>query len=175
MNARVLALAALALVAAAGAHAYERFFGRYEGQAITANDGELEPRDVEVSISAAEEGFNVTWTSVIYKANGRVKRAKYSIDFRPSQREGIYRSAMRKNLFGQAVPLDPMRGEPYVWARIEGDTLTVYALHVTDEGGYEMQTYERTLIPEGLVLEYTSVRDGELQRTITGTLARVDG
>jgi hypothetical protein len=79
---------------------------------------------------------------------------------------------MRKDLFGQAVPLDPLEGDPYVWARIDGDTLSVHALLITETGGYELQAYNRTLIEGGLRLEYSRVRDGKVLRTVTGVLTR---
>ena len=28
---------------------------------------------------------------------------------------------MRADVFGNAVPLDPLAGDPYMWARLEGD------------------------------------------------------
>jgi hypothetical protein len=49
----------------------------------------------------------------------------------------------------------------------------MYALLVTDEGGYEMQTYERTLTAGGMDLRYSRIRDGEVLRTITGKLKKV--
>ncbi len=76
-------------------------------------------------------------------------------------------------MFGNAVPLDPLKGDPYVWARVHEDSLTVYALHVLEDGGYEMQTYARTRIPEGLDLKYSRVRDGEILRTVNGILLEV--
>jgi len=45
---------------------------------------------------------------------------------------------MRKDVFGNRALNDPLKGEPYVWARMRGDTLTVYALIVTPDGSYDM-------------------------------------
>src|SRR5581483_11801608 len=73
----------------------------------------------------------------------------------------------------ERVPLDPLRGDPYVWARIQGATLTVSALLITDDGGYEVHVYDRTLIAGGLLLEHSRVRDGAVLQTVTGTLKRV--
>jgi hypothetical protein len=36
-----------------------------------------------------------------------------------------------------------------------------------------MQTYEYTLVPGGLNLRYSRVRDGEILRTVTGKLKKV--
>jgi len=161
-------------MAHAGPPEAEKFYGEYEGGAISNTGGVLRNRDLRVEIRPHGKGFTVRWVSVTRKASGRIKRKEYTIDFYPSRRDNIYASGMRTDMFGNAVPLDPMKGEPYVWARIEGDTLTVYALHVLDDGGYELQTYDRTVIPEGLDLKYSRVRDGEILRTVTGILRRVE-
>jgi len=76
-------------------------------------------------------------------------------------------------VFGNSVPLDPLAGDPYMWARSDGDKFWRYALFVTETGGYEMQTYEYTLGPGGLDLRYSRVRDGEVLRTVTGKLKKV--
>ena len=152
---------------------FEAFFGEYEGQAIT-NQGDIRKRDLRVKILPHESGFTVSWISVTRKSNGKLKRKEYSINFHPTRRSNIYRSGERTDFFGNAVPLDPMEGDPYVWARIHEETLTIYALHVLEDGGYEMQTYERRRIPGGLDLKYSRVRDGEILRTVSGTLAEVE-
>ena len=151
----------------------EAFFGEFEGQAITDQEGELKTRDLRVKISPSKNGFTVNWISVTKRSDGSLKRKEYSVDFLPTRRQNIFRSGQRKNMFGHAVPLDPMQGDPYVWARIYGDTLTVFALHVLEDGGYEMQTYARTRIPEGLDLNYSRVRDGQVLRSVNGILHEV--
>jgi len=100
-------------------------------------------------------------------------RRSLEVEFRPSGRRGIYASAMRTDKFGSPVPLDPLAGEPYVWARVRGDTLTVYSVFVTDDGGYEMQSYDRTLVNAGMELAFTRVADGRPAETITAKLTRV--
>jgi hypothetical protein len=175
MGALVLCATMAAMVSAAGAapEEFAAFLGEYEGEAVSENDGEIRKRDLRVKISHFENGFTVNWISVTKRSNGTLKRKEYSIDFLPTRREHIFRSGERKDFFGNAVPMDPMKGDPYVWARIHDDTLTVYALHVLEDGGYEMQTYVRKRIPEGLSLKYSRVRDGEMLRTVIGTLMEV--
>jgi hypothetical protein len=151
----------------------ERFYGEYQGEAVVGEVGEVAPRDLSVRIDPANGGFRVRWTAVIHRADGEQRRRDLDVIFRPSARAGIYRSAMRRDMFGHDVPLDPMRGEPYVWARLAGDALTVHAMLITEEGGYEMQVYERRLIEDGLSLSYRRVRDGEVLRTVHGHLRRV--
>lgn len=150
------------------------FFGSYEGQSISDPDQGLSKRDLAVRIANAGHGaFVVEWTTITRHADGTPNKKSYAITFMPTPREGIYGSAMRTDKFGASVPLDPLKGEPFVWARIKGRTLTVFALLITHSGGYEMQTYERTLTKTGLHLDFLRLRDGKPLRTITGTLVRV--
>lgn len=164
------------LLAPALAHAmppgFERFFGEWVGEAVSETGGEVETRDIRAKIVPEGKGFSVTWIMVIHKATGKDKRTEHSIKFQPTSRPGIYSSAMRVDTFGNARPLDPLRGDPYMWARTDGSALMIYALIITDSGGYEMHVYERTLTPAGMNLKFSRVRDGEVLRTITGTLKR---
>lgn len=155
------------------AYEYEKFVGEYMGEGVSQSDGELTKRDFSVTITPKGQNFVVTWVSVTRNDDGTLKRKSYTVQFKPKGRSGLYGSAMRSDMFGNQVPLDPLNGEPYVWARIEGDTLFVYAMLITEDGGYEMQTYERTLTPVGMNLTYSRVRDGKMMRTVEGTLKRV--
>ncbi len=80
---------------------------------------------------------------------------------------------MRSGLFGKRVPNDPLKGEPFFWARIVDRTLTIHALYITDDGGYEMQVYERKLDDDGnMELIFKRFRNGEPIRDVTGKLLR---
>ena len=68
---------------------------------------------------------------------------------------------------------DPLVDERFAWARIAKQTLTVHTLVIRDDGGYEMQVYDRALKPTGMDLELTAFRDGEAQRTAKGRLVKV--
>jgi hypothetical protein len=170
LAALLLALPSVSL----GTERYDKFMGEYVGEGISESKSSVRKRDLKVTISPTEDGFNVAWVSVIRKASGKIKRNAYAINFKPSRRGGIYSAAMRTDLFGNQVPLDPMRGDPYVWARIDGDALFVYQMLINEKGGYEMQVYNRALTATGLDLTYSRVRDGEVLRTITGKLKRVE-
>ncbi len=159
--------------AEAAAQSYEKFIGEYEGSGVVDPQGAVQTRDLKVKISNAKNGFKVNWISVSRNKSGKIKRKSYTVEFQSSRRDGIYSAAMRTDLFGNRVPLDPLAGDPYVWARIDGDVLFVYAMLINDEGGYEMQTYERTLTANGMDLSYYRVRDGEILRTITAALKRI--
>lgn len=169
-----IALLLIGLGARAADQTYERFFGEYEGTGFVDPAGSLETRDLKVNIVETDKGFKVTWVSISRSSSGKTKRKSYTVEFQPSKREGIYSAAMRTDLFGNRVPLDPMSGDPYVWARIDENMLIVYAMLINDDGGYEMQVYERTLTPNGLDLSYSRIRDGKKLRTITANLKRIE-
>lgn len=149
------------------------FVGVYHGITIEHAENELQARDLDVTIEKTERGFTVDWATVIHKEDGREKNVSLSIEFYTTERPEIYGSAMRSGLFGKRVPNDPLKGEPFFWARIVGKTLTIHALYITDEGGYEMQVYERKLDDEGnMDLIFSRFRDGKQIRDITGKLTR---
>ncbi|MGV6849020.1 MAG: hypothetical protein ACWA5A_11645 [Marinibacterium sp.] len=148
------------------------FVGEYVGHAEIQVGEDTNQRDLSVEIGVTRAGFRVEWTTTTYRSDGRVKTAEYSINFVPSDRKGVFAAAMKRNVFGHEVQLDPMKGEPYVWARLVGDTLTVFSLFVDDDGGYEIQEFNRTLAPGGLDLEFISVTNGAERRRINTFLAR---
>ena len=150
---------------------YDSFIGSYEGKYISPK-GEKHNRDLSVDIEEVDDGFNITWKTVTFKKD-KAKEKTYSIDFLETDREHIYEAAQKKNLFGGRDPLDPMKGEPYAWARIEGNKLTVFVLIVTDDGGYEMQTFDRILTSDNnLEVKFSRIRNGEMFKAIETTLTR---
>jgi len=163
-----IALFAPLLLAAAQASAadFEQFVGSYHGSAQVDSGGTSQKRDMSVTITSAGKGFEVNWKSISHRADGRVKEKEYAINFLPTPRDGIYASAMGVDVFGNPTPLDPMKGDPYVWGRIAGDTLTVFSLLIDQNGGYEMQEYNRTLAAGGLDLDYQRIRNGEKLKRI---------
>jgi hypothetical protein len=166
-------LPGMTLPALAADAALEKFFGSYVGYTSQPPNEPLMPRDLATKISAhGENGFRLEWTTVIYRADGP-KRQSYAVNFSSTDRPGIFSSAMRSNLFGQSEPLDPLKGDPYLWAQLGGRTLTVHAMLITNDGGYEMQTYKRTLAEDGMILKFSRDHNGREMRTITGKLKRV--
>jgi len=152
----------------------EAFYGSYEGQAdATSADGGV-TRGISLSIGPAEGGFNVTWSTEKWSAQKIHVKKTYSIDFEVADRPALFRSMMRRDRFGNRVPRDPLKGEPYVWGRIVDRTFTVYALLITGDGGYEMQVYHRTLGEGGINLEFSRFREGEAVRTLHAWCPRIN-
>ncbi len=160
----LLALLGLKDALAQSALPIEAFKGRFVGSGVAQNDFSdyygMTVRDLDVTIStggagSAGGGFTVAWTTVIRKGdpdNPKIKRRSNQIAFAPSGRPNVYRAV-------KAV--DPASGEPYAWARIAGNTLTVYSMIIHDDGGYEIHQYDRTLTGTGMELEFSRLRDGE--------------
>jgi hypothetical protein len=165
----------LALLPALGfAAGIDRFFGTFTGDAEITVDGNTLKRDMSVTVEPSKDGFVLNWTSVTYRSDGRVKEKTYAIDFVPSARDNIFQSAMKKNLFGKSTPLDPLQGEPFVWARIEGETFSVFSLFINEVGDYEIQEFHRTLVEGGLDLVFRRVHNGIPEREIHTRLERQD-
>jgi hypothetical protein len=151
---------------------FARFEGTYKGEAEVVFKGETQRRDMSATIEDRKAGFLLSWTSVIYRSDGRKTEKTYTISFVPSGRENIYTSAMKTNVFGKEVPLDPLKGEPFVWARLEGDTLSVFSLFIDKVGDYEIQEFHRTLVDAGLELRFVRVHNGEPPQEIKTLLAK---
>jgi hypothetical protein len=155
--------------------AIEPFFGEYRGKTISEDDGVTTTRDLGVTIEPDGENFKITWSTVTRRDDGELKHKSYGISFAPTRRPDIYRSAMRTDMFGNRVPMDPLSGDPFVWCRIAGKTLTVYALLINDDGRYDLQVYDRTLVDKGLDLKFTRLREGDPPKVLTAFLERVVG
>ncbi|WP_232367837.1 hypothetical protein [Tritonibacter horizontis] len=150
-----------------------QFVGTYTGSAeVVQLNGEAEQRDMSVSIWETEDGFAVQWSTAIRRADGREKTKNYEIEFQPSERRGVYSAAMKTNVFGHTVQMNPMKGEPFIWARVIEDTLTVFSLYVAENGDYLMQQYDRSLADGGLRLDFSLHRNGVAARTVTTFLNR---
>ena len=149
---------------------FEKFYGHYVGNSID----ETPDRAIDVLIKPHEKGFNLTWTTTEFRANNKIKKSTFSINFKSSKQEGVYGSAMSKDLFGHERPLDPLNGDPYVWAFINDNTMTVNSLLVSENGGYEIQTYERTLIDDGMSLMFSRIQNGKIMKQIHGTMKKTD-
>jgi len=148
------------------------FFGTFQGSGYAENRDSLyfgtTVRDLDVVIAPMGGGFSVTWTTVIRgggdpsKPNSR--RKTQTVDFAPGGEAGVFRGTPSG---------DPLSGNPYIWARIEGRTLTVYIFNIVTGGAYEMQSYARTLSGQGMDLVFSRIRDGEPVRSARAKLTKL--
>ena len=118
----------------------ETFYGTFQGSGYAENHDSLyfgtTVRDLDVVIAPSGGGFSVTWTTVIRSGGDqndpKVKRKAQTVTFSPAGQPGVFRGTPSG---------DPLAGNPYVWARIEKHTLTVYIMTIAADGNYEMQSY----------------------------------
>lgn len=161
-----LAAAANSFAQSTKPSAIEPFVGKFVGQTVFASEAGLTKRDLDVVITREKSGFAIGWTTITQKPSGKITRKKYIVAFEPTERRGLFQPVGDV----QGAKLDPLKGDPRLWARIKGNTLSVYAVLITEDGGYEMQTYDRTLVPGGLDLNFTRVRDGNQLKQIKARL-----
>ena len=148
------------------------FFGTFQGSGYAENRDSLyfgtTVRDLDVVIAPMGSGFSVTWTTVIRGGGDPTKpnkrRKAQTVSFAPSGQTSVFRGTPSG---------DPLSGNPYIWARIAGQTLTVYILNITAGGSYEMQSYARTLSGYGMDLVFSRIRDGEPVRTARAKLIKL--
>jgi hypothetical protein len=149
---------------------FQPFIGDFNGQVVFTGPVGFAKRDLEVSIRRERGGFSLKWTTISQKSSGALKRAEHFVAFAPAKRSGFYVSTGRIDRLGARIPIDPLAGDPQVWAKISGTTMTVYAVLITDDDKHEVQTYERTLVPGGMELKFNRVRDGKPLKTISAKL-----
>ncbi len=151
------------------------FFGNYTGSGAEVVGEGLSERDLNLVVKPfKEDGFTLIWTSVLRKKDGRLKKRSHLINFRPVlNRKGIYTAEMRRTPSGLPAPLDPINGDPYVWAGVQDKLLVVHTFYITDDGGYEIHVYTRKLTQDGMSLHWERVRDGKKLKLITAKLQKV--
>ncbi len=173
---RTIAFAAtLILIAAGAARAQDltpaHFFGTFQGSGFAENRDSIyfgtTVRDLDVVIAPSGDGFNVEWTTIIRSggdpARPNVRRKSQNATFTPTGRKGVFRGAPSG---------DPLSGKSYIWAKIEGNTMTVFIMNIGDDGAYEMQSYARTLSGYGMDLVFSRLRDGEPVRSARAKLTK---
>jgi hypothetical protein len=65
-----------------------------------------------------------------------------------------------------------LKGEPLRWAAVNGDTLTVYSMGITDTGEAELQVYHRTLTEKGMKVSFLRMHDENVVVRLTGELVK---
>ncbi len=164
------------LLGASSAHAenlpVEAFYGHFQGSGVAENSDSLyfgvTVRDLDVRVGAEGTGLFVEWTSVIRGGgdpnNPDVRRRTQRMSFVPSGNPGVF------NAIGAQDPRSP---EGLGWTSINERTLTVHVMRITPQGGYVIQTYDRTLEGTGMQLKFVNVADGEPVRQVDARLVKV--
>jgi hypothetical protein len=157
----------------------QEFFGVYVGRArVLDSQGKLVgERDLDFSIEPAKlGGFSVHWISVEL-VNGRrdvpgVERRVLDSDFQAPD-NGFYAEDTRRTLFARRKDPDLMAGDTLRWARVHGTVLSVYAVAIADDGGYEVQVYNRTRTEDGLEIDFRRIVNDVVELVVEGQAIRV--
>jgi len=136
----------------------DRFLGTYHSALLLDSEHEDGDGRMVIAVEPDRKGFRLTRRTIRERAKGRRHSERESIVFKPTRRPGIFASAMRTDLFGHEVPADPLDGEPYVWAAVEGDELRVYRLLITEGGTPELVSERYRLEGAGDSLEVEIAR-----------------
>jgi hypothetical protein len=145
------------------------FFGKWEGSAIgqrvTTPTIGYGTRDMDVTVSGTEQGFEITWVTVIRlwdmkegdESHRRSSTAKF-VKNGPS-------SFVAEGAEG------PGANVSHSWARIDERSLIVYVFEIDPDGIYDLSRYARTISESGVMdLTFTRIRDGQTVRRVTGSL-----
>lgn len=174
----------------------DAFFGEFEGETTFLTATGAKKRNLSVSISPVPDampgltGVRLFWTTVHKRDDGTHTQKSHETVFVPADPEGTMFVAVRSS--GDAVdtaalddvqdkkktdavaathlPADPRGTAPYVWGRVKEKTFSVYVVVIRDDGGYEIQIYDRILTAEGLTLVYSRDRGGEHIRLLEAFL-----
>ena len=131
--------------------------------AVTASSP-LSVQWVQASTTLAGSGPISAWA--VDPNNPDIRRREATLTFRPSDRADIYEATASES---------PLDGGVMSWARIDGNTLSIYQMTLNDTGGYELTSYDRTLTGTGMELAFRRLRDGDEVRTVTARLIKISG
>jgi hypothetical protein len=151
----------------------ERFFGSFEGITIFQEDA-TQARDLRVIIRPfADGGFTVRWRTIIFDGADEPRGRTQVIYFKPINASSSVFAATKPNDAAGLASDSPLDGRPFAWAAIEGDTISVHVLTITEDGDYTIQTYDRTLTEDGMTLRFLKLHDGSVERRIYGIMKRL--
>ena len=147
------------------------FYGNFAGGGIAHNsDSEyfaMTTRNFDVVIRPEGGAVRIDWTSVI-RGGGDPLNPK----IRRKTSSKLLQATGAPNVFHGSKSGNPLKGEELCWARIDGNTLTVFLMTVSKSGIYELQQYDRTLSGTGMKLLFRSWRDGDRLRSVSGRLVK---
>jgi hypothetical protein len=157
------------LVWAAEALSIADFAGHFRGEAQVQSDDRffiLQFRDADVDLRPEPDGFRLSWnTAIHYDEADRTKVRRRSAEMR-------FVVGSMPNQFRTIEPIEPFAEKPAAWAYIDRNTLTVHVLSILSDGNYELQTYERSLSGNTMMLHFSRVCPGQPELVVSGRLQR---
>ena len=158
------------------------FYGDWQGEELESSqavdDGEVTAADLSVRIEPDGDGFRMRWVLLAReRSGGPLKRQPIEARFALTGRPGVFASApeqrsMLLRLFGDSPTSNPLEGEPLLWARFDGEVLSVYRLAITSDGGVDLYQHRRSLMDGGMAARYVHRTDAEPPMILEGRLRR---
>jgi hypothetical protein len=145
------------------------FVGHFRGAAQVQADDRFfvqQVRDAEVEIRSDDNGFWLSWTTVIHSGEGDKATA------RRRNTEMRFVAGPTPSQFRSPEPLEPFAERPIAWAYIDRNTLVVHVLNILADGNYELQTYQRSLSGDVMTLHFSRVFPGQPELVVSGRLIR---
>ena len=162
----------------------ESFYGDWQGEELTVEEGStalnVTAKDLSVRIELDDGGFRMSWTALSREgSDGTLARDPVEARFEPTDRPGVFafdseQSSLLLGLFGDPSTSNPLEGEPLLWARLDGETLSVYGLTVNADGGFDLYQHVRALTNDGMTARYTHRTEHEAV-ILNGRLVRSGG
>jgi hypothetical protein len=160
------------------------FHGDWRGKEVRVvaggNGVEVTAEDLNMRIEPDEAGFRMHWTALEReKAGGPLARRPVEAHFVSTGRPGVFAfepedSSMLLSLFGDPSTSNPLEGEPLLWARFDGEALSVYGLVINAEGGFDLYQHVRRLTSDGMTVRNTHRTEREAV-ILEGRLVRAEG
>ena len=154
-------------------------FGMFVGRAeeVDLSNHTKEQRDIDIVIAPYQRnGLKVEWTNVTLVDGRRdvpgVKRREDEMLLVPAPDRSFFLAGVGYDPFRDRGELDPIKGDPLRWGKVEAGILGIYSFQIQDDGRYELQVYERRPTEEGIALNYERIDDGEVARRMTGRAVR---
>ena len=157
------------------------FDGDWQGKELTVDEGNADLKataeDLNVQIVPDDSGFWMHWTALSRDGTGgALARQPVEARFEPSDRPGVFvfdseQSSLLLSLFGDPATNNPLEGEPLLWARLEGDTLSVYGLAINPDGSFDLYQHVRTVTGDTMTARHTHRTEGDVV-VLEGRLAR---
>ncbi len=158
------------------------FVGEWHGVEVKTSDQTeaATPQDLDLRLSAEDDGFHLNWITFRRGAGGGLQRQKTEASFAPTDRPGVFafrpgKKSFFSSLFADPAVANPLKGETLLWARLDGATLTVYSLAINDRGGFDLNRYARTLTDHQMTVEYTRRSENDVILTVEGRLEKTGG
>lgn len=150
-------------------HPIEPFVGTYAGTGVSelvgGKQSKVTQRDYDVEIVKDGDNFKVLWSSIDFRVNDGQTNPK------AQGQTVVFQPTVNGKLF-KGPEADLMQGQTQYWAGIDGNSLTVYSVTISETGGYILNAWTRTLQGKNLLLAFRSTVDGNIRRTATGQLAK---